>query len=164
MCSSDLELAADPSALGATYDPVAAVRAARRAGRQDPMSAIVDTFRRRSRPDRVALPVTIDDAALAGALDGWQRRAGRGLVDGGLRIRGTSVEVIEPRPGEGIIRDEAERRLRAALLAGAPGPLVLRRGARQPVVDRAATHDAARRARAVLARPVELTEIGRAHV
>lgn len=151
------ELAADPSALGATYEAEAGVRAARRAGRTDPITAIVDTFRRRARPDRIALPVTIDAEALAGTLDGWQRRAGQGLVDGGIRIRGTAVDVVEPRPGRGIIRAEAERRLRTALEQGTPGPVILPMGPTQPVIDRRATEDAARRARAILARPVVLT-------
>ncbi|MFM7617002.1 MAG: VanW family protein [Actinomycetes bacterium] len=154
-------VAADPSALGATYDAEAAVRAVRRAGRQGPLRAIVDTFRRRAGGIDVAVPVRIDDGVLTAAVDEWQRQVGAGLTDGTIEIRGTAVIVAPPARSEGLVRPAADDRVRDALASGRTTGVVLPVRRTRPTIDRAATLDAARRARAVLARPVVLTVDGR---
>ena len=154
-------VATDPSALGATYDAEAAVRAVRRAGRQGPLGAIVDTFRRRAGGIDVAVPVRIDDGVLTAAIDEWQRQVGAGLTDGTIEIRGTEVVVAPPARGEGLVRPAADDRVRAALASGRTTGVVLPVRGTRPTIDRAATLAAGRRARAILARPVVLTVDGR---
>ncbi|MFM7060071.1 MAG: VanW family protein [Actinomycetes bacterium] len=150
-------VAADAGALGATYDAEAAVRAVRRAGRTNPLGAIVDTFRRRARGIDVDLPVRIDDRRLAATIDEWQRQVGAGLADGSIEFRGTEVVVRPPAPGEGLVRPASDDRVRAALAAGRTTDVALPVGRTRPTIDRSETLAAARRARALLARPVVLT-------
>lgn len=153
-------VASDASALGATYDAEAAVRAVRRAGRRNAFSAIVDTFRRRAGGIDVAVPVRIDEAALTATVDEWQRQVGAGLTNGSLQFRGTEVVVTPPARGDGLVRPAADRRVRAALVAADTTGVVLPVGRTRPDIDAAATRDAARRARALLARPVTLVVAG----
>jgi len=150
-------VAADATALGATYDPEAARRAVRRAGRTNPFRAILDTFRRRATGIDVEVPVTIDDRTVTAAIDEWQRQVGAGLTDGTIEFRGTEVVVRPPARGEGLLRPAADDRVRAALASGDTNGVVLPVGRTRPTIDRAETLAAARRARALLARPVVLT-------
>jgi hypothetical protein len=150
-------VAADAATLGATYDPEAAVRAARRAGRQNAFTSIVDTFRRRAGGIDVTVPVRIDDAALTATVDEWQRQVGAGLTNGSLQFRGTEVVITPPARGDGLVRPAADHRVRAALASGDTTGVVLPVGRTRPDIDARATRAAARRARALLARPVTLT-------
>lgn len=151
------ELSASPAALGATYDPEAAVRATREAGRSNPIGAILSTFLRRGQTKNIALPVSIDDEMLAGVLDGWQRSIGDGLVDGSLIFKGTEVIEVTPKSGTSIVRPEADDAMRDAIATGDTRSVRLPVGQTEPVINREATRLAARRARALLASPVTLT-------
>ncbi|MBJ7282959.1 MAG: VanW family protein [Acidimicrobiia bacterium] len=151
------ELSASPSALGATYDPEAAVRASREAGRSNPIGAILTTFLRRGHTDNIALPVSIDDAMLAGVLDGWQRSIGDGLVDGSLIFKGTEVIEVTPKSGTSIVRPEADDAMRAAIITGQTRSVRLPVGETEPVINEAATRLAASKARSLLSSPVTLT-------
>lgn len=153
-------VAADATALGATYDADAAVRAVRRAGRQNAFAAIVDTFRRRAGGIDVSVPVRFDEAALTATVDEWQRQVGAGLTNGSLQFRGTEVIVTPPARGDGLVRPAADRRVRAALESAATTGVALPVGRTRPDIDTAETRAAARRARALLARPVTLTVAG----
>ncbi len=151
------ELTASPAALGATYDPEAAVSASREAGRSNPIGAILGTFMRRGHTKNISLPVSIDNAMLAGVLDGWQRSIGDGLVDGSLIFKGTEVIEVTPKSGTSIVRPEADDAMREAIINGDTRLVRLPVGETEPVINEAATRRAARKARALLASPVTLT-------
>ena len=150
-------LSASPSALGATYDAEAAASASHSAGRSNPLRAILSTFQRRAHTQSIALPVSIDEAMLAGVLDGWQRSIGDGLVDGSLTFKGTEVIKVTPRSGTSIVRPEADEVLRQAIITGDSRAVRLPVGMTEPVINEAATRAAERKARALLASPVSLT-------
>ncbi|MGZ4676121.1 MAG: VanW family protein [Acidimicrobiia bacterium] len=150
-------LSLDPRTIGYRVDAAATVRAARRDGRDaNPANALPGVVLRSLRHDEVPLVVHYDPDALATALDGWVGATGKGLVDGGLRFDGTQVAEIAPRAGIGIDRDEAERRVLAALRGGSADLGVLSIGRTRPAIDHAEVIAAARQARRLLARPVHI--------
>jgi vancomycin resistance protein YoaR len=147
----DQELSAAPELLALEVDSAATVAEARHAGRsRNPFEQVLGTVLRRVRDDKIPLVVHYDDERLNGVIDGWSATTTDGVVEGGLRFEGTTVIPIEPRAGEGILRDEAQERIDAAL-ATASRPLVtLPVGTVQPRVDADAVAEAATQAREIL--------------
>jgi vancomycin resistance protein YoaR len=141
----------DPRLIDFDVDVDATMQHARDAGRDaNPVQLVSDTVLRRFRPDVVQLAVHYDQSAFAGLLDGWSTALQSGLVEGGLRFSGTTVVPVEPHAGRGLLRDEAQHELAQMLADTKRSELTLPVGTVQPLVDRTAVADAARRARAVL--------------
>ncbi len=150
--ASGQELTLDPRTIGYRADARRTVRHAREAGRsRDPIAQIEGVLLRRVRVDRVDLAASSDEARLDALLDDWDRRVGHGLVNGGLKLDGARVTVIEPKAGVGIIRSDARRRLVAALRGDTRGVVTLSVGHTSPSVGRDAVERAASRARRALA-------------
>ena len=141
---------ADPSVLAVKVDAAATLQAARRAGRSgNPVEQTFGTVLRRIRPDEVPLHVTYSEAGLDGVLDGWQREAASGGVEGDLQFSGTQVVEVAPQRGIGIDREDAERRLVKELRTPGDDPVVLPVGKLEPQISRAeVARAAAQRARA----------------
>jgi hypothetical protein len=109
----------DPGVIDFTVDTDATLREIQDAGRpSNPWQLVTDTVLRRFRPDVVHLVVHYDDARFEGLFDGWSNALQSGLVEGGLRFRGTTVVPVKPRAGRGLLRTEAEQSLRAVLTSG----------------------------------------------
>jgi vancomycin resistance protein YoaR len=145
-------LAVEPALIGFDVDAEATAHRAVAAGRGGPLARVTGTLLRRIRPDRVPLRVRYDEQRLEGLLDGWAASLDRGVVEGDLRFEGTTVVVVEPRAGTGLLRAEARETLRRAL--GRPDrtqEVSLPVGEVVPKVGRAAVDAAAARARALLA-------------
>ncbi len=152
------DLAFDPAAIGYEVNAAATVRSARRAGRSaNPLNELTGTLLRNVRPDHVGLVVRYDATKLGALIDGWVGATGKGLIDGGIRFEGTQVAEIRPRSGIGIDRDDAERRIIAALGAGSSDVGTLRIGPTKPSIDPADVRRAAHHARALLAAPVTVS-------
>jgi vancomycin resistance protein YoaR len=142
----------DPSLIGFSVDVDATTREVQDAGRdENPLAMATDTLLRRFRPDRIPLVVNYDPTRFEGVLDGWSTALGSGLVEGGLKFNGTTVVPVEPHPGRGLLRAEAERELAAAVRSGERTDLTLPTGDLVPQVNAAAVDAAAAKARAILA-------------
>ena len=148
----------DPGLVATTVDTEATTRAALAAGRGgNPVAEAFGTLLRRFRPDRVTPMATFDRTRLEGALDAWGRSLAGSLVEGNLRFDGARVVAVEPRAGDGLRRDAAQRRLLAALLGTGPArDIDLPVGRIEPELDAAAVTAAADRARRLLSGPVEV--------
>jgi hypothetical protein len=132
------EVVADPSVLAVKVDAAATLQAARRAGRSgNPVEQTFGTVLRRIRRDEVPLHVTYSEAGLDGVLDGWQREAASGGVEGDLQFSGTQVVEVAPQRGIGIDREDAERRLVKELRTPGDDPVVLPVGKLEPQISRA---------------------------
>src|SRR6478735_4504369 len=130
------DLAVDPKTIDYRVDSAATVRAARQDGRSsNPLSTLLGVPLRAMRPDDVQLVVHYDPDRLASVIDQWVGATGNGLVDGGLRFDGAQVAEVSPRAGVGIDRDDAERRILAALRSGRVDLGTFRIGPTQPAID-----------------------------
>jgi len=159
--AGDTELSFEPAEIAYDLDVVATADAALAAGRGgNPLAQVGGTVLRRIRDDEVALSVTWDATALTGVLDRWDDELGADLQNGGLQFQGAEVVEVEPRPGVGLDRDEAERRLAAALRAGEDEVVRLPVGDQEPDVDAAEVTRAAAEARAILSAPFTVTVDG----
>jgi vancomycin resistance protein YoaR len=153
----DKDVVTDPSVLAVKVDAAATLRSARRAGRSgNPVEQTLGTVLRRIRPDKVHLHVTYSEAGLDGVLDGWQREAASGGVEGALQFNGTQVVEVVPQRGMGIDREDAERRLVKELRSPGEDAVVLRVGELEPRISRAEVARAAARARELLTGSHEL--------
>jgi vancomycin resistance protein YoaR len=151
------DLVLDPAAIDYRVDAAATVRAARRDGRSaNPLNTLLGVPLRAVRQDDVDLVVHYDRGRLASVIDTWVGATGNGLVDGGLRFDGAQVAEIQPRAGVGIDRDDAERRVIAALKSGEADLGTLTIGPTQPAIDAKEVAAAARFARRLLASPVQI--------
>src|SRR6478735_3007811 len=130
------DLVLDPKTIDYRVDSAATVRAARQDGRSsNPLSTLLGVPLRAMRPDDVQLVVHYDPDRLASVIDQWVGATGNGLVDGGLRFDGAQVAEVSPRAGVGIDRDDAERRILAALRSGRVDLGTFRIGPTQPAID-----------------------------
>ncbi|MGQ0823620.1 MAG: VanW family protein [Actinomycetota bacterium] len=144
-------VSADPSLLELDVDELATLASARSAARSgNPLESTLGAVLRRFRDDEVELHVSYSEAGLDGILDGWQRDALDGRVEGGLRFDGTEVIEIEPRAGIGVQRTEARRRLDRELHSSTRDPVSLPVGAVEPRIDAEVVARAAAEARALL--------------
>jgi vancomycin resistance protein YoaR len=151
------DLVLDPKAIDYRVDSAATVRAARQDGRSsNPLSTLLGVPLRAMRPDDVPLTVHYDQDRLASVIDQWVGATGNGLVDGGLRFDGAQVAEVSPRAGVGIDRDDAERRIEAALRSGRVDLGSFRIGPTRPAIDAREVAVAARAARRLLASPVQI--------
>ncbi|HEX2737861.1 MAG TPA: peptidoglycan binding domain-containing protein, partial [Acidimicrobiia bacterium] len=90
----------DPRTIGYRADARQTVRDAREAGRsRNPIAQIEGVLLRRVRADRLDLSASWDEVRVEALLDRWDRRVGHGLVNGGLKLDGARVTVIEPKAG-----------------------------------------------------------------
>jgi vancomycin resistance protein YoaR len=153
----------DPSLVAFDVDVAATARLAEREGRSgNPIALVTGTVMRRVRPDRVPLAVRYDPSRLEGLLDGWSNAVDHGVVEGGLRFEGTNVVAITPHTGTGLQRDEARRRLLAALRSSNRShEIELPVGEVHPQVEQAQVDAAAARARALLASNVTVNAGGK---
>jgi vancomycin resistance protein YoaR len=141
----------DPNLIDFRVDVDATMAQVRDAGRDaNPVGIVSDTILRRFRPDVVQLVVHYDPSSFEGLLDGWSNALQSGLVEGDLRVSGTTVVPVEPHAGRGLLRSDAEETLKQMLASARRSDIALPVGTVQPSVDAAAVQDAARRARAVL--------------
>lgn len=155
--AGDVELAVDASTVHIDVDPVATLRAARRAGRsRNPVDQTLGAVLRRFRPDRVDLAVSYDDGGLAGVLDGWIHETSNGVVEGNLRFEGAEVVPVMPHAGTGIIREEARRRLDAMLRSATREVVSLPTGRIEPDIDARAVEQAAAAARDLLSSDITI--------
>lgn len=146
------QFALDPRSIGYRANARQTVRDAREAGRfRNPVAQVEGVVLRRVRADHVDLSASWDAARLEAMLDEWDQHVGHGLVNGGLKLDGTRVTVIEPKAGVGIIRSDAQRRLDAALRGDARGVVTLPVGRTSPSVGRDVVERAAVKARRALA-------------
>ena len=110
----------DPSLIGFTVDADATIRAAADAGRRhEPVRAwSTDTVLRRFRPDDVQLVVHYDDAAVRGPARRLGQRGARRARRGRPAVPGHQGRPGRPAAGHGLLRAEAEQRMRALLASG----------------------------------------------
>jgi vancomycin resistance protein YoaR len=141
----------DPDLIDFRVDVDATMREARDAGRDaNPVGLVSDTIMRRFRPDKVHLVVRYDPSSFAGVLDGWSTALQSGIVEGDIRVSGTKVVPVQPHAGRGLLRGDAEQALKQMLASTTRADIDLPVGTVQPLVDRAAVDNAARRARELL--------------
>jgi vancomycin resistance protein YoaR len=141
----------DPDLIGLQVDADATIREASAAGRDANLwNMVTDTVLRRLRPERVHVVVHYDQARFEGLLDGWENAVRSGLVEGNLKFVGAKVVPVSPRPGRGLLRDEAERTLQVALASGTRRDVTLPIGDLLPRVTQVGVDAAAVRARALL--------------
>jgi vancomycin resistance protein YoaR len=110
------------------------------------------------RPATVQPAVELDRAALSALITRWQDEA---LADrplsGGIRVAGRDVQALYPKGGRGVDEADAERLLRAALSATAPGELSLPVTTLPAPLGPGAVDAVAAQARRLLAADIELT-------
>ncbi len=147
----DREVVADASILEVHVDELATLSAARHAGRSaNPIEQTVGTVLRRFRPDEIPVQVSYSTAGLEGALDGWEREAASGGVEGALQFDGVNVIAVEPVGGSGLMRDEARSLLEAELRDPERESVALPVGEIKPKVTKAEVERAAAAARVML--------------
>jgi vancomycin resistance protein YoaR len=147
----DRELVADSSLLEMNVDELATLQAARHAGRsRNPIEQTLGSVLRRFRADEVPLKVTYSEPGFEGVLDGWEREAANGGVEGSLQFDGTNVIPVEPVGGTGLLRDEAEELLAAELTSPRRDAVTLPVGDVTPKITSAEVARAAERARELL--------------
>jgi vancomycin resistance protein YoaR len=151
--ASDTDLEADPSAVRLAVDRETTLRAARKVGRShNPFDAVGGFVLRRVRHERVDLEIDYSAPGIEGLLDGWQSLVHDGVQEGDLRFDGTTVVVVAPRAGTGIVRDEAQRKLIAMLESATRRRLTFEVGRIEPTVDLEEVQALAARARRILQR------------
>jgi vancomycin resistance protein YoaR len=147
----DRAVVADASILEVHVDELATLSAARHAGRSgNPIEQTLGTVLRRFRPDEIPVQVSYSTAGLEGALDGWEREAASGGVEGALQFDGVNVIAVEPVGGSGLMRDEARTLLEAEVRDPARESVALPVGEIKPKVSKAEVERAAAAARAML--------------
>jgi len=150
--ASNTDLVADPSTVRLVVEREAMLRAARKAGRsRNPFDAVGGFVLRRFRHEEVPLRVDYDERGLEGLLDGWQAQVDDGVREGDLRFDDARVEIIEPRPGAGIVRDTARDAMVGLLESTRRSRIRLEIGRIEPEVSLADLQSLATRARLILA-------------
>jgi vancomycin resistance protein YoaR len=152
------DLALDPAAIGYRVDVAATAQAAEEAGRTgNPLAQFLGAFLRRFRDDQVDVVASWDRQRLDAVLDGWDEQLVAGRRDAGLEFRGAQVVEVQPESGLALDRRQARSRIEAALLDGERHPVRVPVEQSRPSVREAAMRDAAQRARAILAAPIDLS-------
>ncbi|MGH8977084.1 MAG: VanW family protein [Acidimicrobiia bacterium] len=147
----DRELVANASILEMDVDELATLERARRAGRSgNPIEQTLGTVLRRVRTEEVPLVVDYSQPGLDGLLDGWQREAANGGVEGNLQFEGTIVIPVEPVGGTGLLRKEAEALVARELASPARDSITLPVGDVEPSISKAEVERAAAEARVLL--------------
>ena len=147
-----------PQSVGLAVDEAATTRAVLRAGRDgSPLSQLIGPIRRRLRPIEVAWAIDYSRPVAEKALARWAGVVHRPPVEGDLRIRGTTVAPVWPRPGQRLDRSRAIDSVAAALASPVRPPLTLPVQLVQPRLERAQVDQAMGQARRALAAPVTVT-------
>jgi vancomycin resistance protein YoaR len=154
-------LSLDPATIGYRVDVAATAEAAEEAGRSgNPLAQVLGAALRRFRDDQVDIAASWDRRKLDEVLDAWDQQLVAGRRDAGLEFRGAQVVEVAPVSGIGLERGKARARIEAALRDGERDRVRLPIGQARPSVGEAAMRDAAARARAILAAPVDLVVDG----
>jgi vancomycin resistance protein YoaR len=154
-------LALDPAAIGYRVDVASTAEAAEEAGRSgNPLAQLLGAALRRFRDDEVDVVASWNHKKLDEVLDAWDQQLVAGRRDAGLEFRGAQVVEVPPVSGVGLKRKAARSRIEAALRDGEREPVRVPVGPARPSVGEAAMRDAAARARAILAAPVDLVVDG----
>jgi vancomycin resistance protein YoaR len=147
-----------PQAVGLAVDEAATTRAVQRAGRAgNPLAQLLGPLRRRLDPIEVGWAARHDRPAAARTVAAWARRADRPAVDGDLRVQGTTVVPVSPRPGQRLDRSGALDAVVAALASPPRRTLTLPVHPLQPRIHQADVDQAVDQARRVLAGPVTMS-------
>jgi vancomycin resistance protein YoaR len=147
-----------PQAVGLAVDEGATTRAVLHAGRSgNPLSQLVGPLRRRLRPIQLTWAVGYSRPAAEKALSRWAGVVHRPPVEGNLRLHGTTVAPIWPRPGQRLDPSGAVDSVAAALASPVRPALTLPVQPLQPRIDHAQVDQAAGQARRALAGPVTVT-------
>jgi vancomycin resistance protein YoaR len=150
-------LALDRATIEYRVDVAATAEAAEEAGRSgNPLAQVLGAALRRFRDDEVHVVASWNHQKLDEVLDAWDQQLVAGRRDAGLEFRGAQVVEVLPVLGVGLKRKEARSRIEAALRDGEREPVRVPVGPARPSVGEAAMRDAAARARAILAAPVDL--------
>lgn len=150
-------LSLDPAAIGYDVDVDATAAAAESAGRSgNPLAQVLGVALRRLRDDEVELVASWDRQKLDEVLDAWDEQLVEGRRDAGLQFQGAQVIEVPPVSGVGLQRRQARGRLEAALRDGERRLVRVPIGQSGASVGEAAMRDAAARARALLAAPIDL--------
>jgi vancomycin resistance protein YoaR len=150
-------LSLDPAAIDYQVDAAAIAKAAEDAGRSgNPVGQVLGTALRRFRDDEVDIVASWDRQKLDAVLDSWDLQLVAGRRDAGLEFHGAQVVEVPPASGLGLKRKQARAGVEAALRDGERHPVRVPVGPSRPSVGEAAMRDAAARARAILAAPVDL--------
>jgi vancomycin resistance protein YoaR len=156
-------LALDPAAIGYDVDADATASDAEAAGRSgNPLAQALGVALRRFRDDDVELVASWDRKKLDAVFDAWDQQLVAGRRDAGLQFQGAQVIEVPPMSGLGLERRRARARIETALREGEPRSLRVPVGPSRPSVGEAAMRDAAARARALLAAPIDLIVNGTA--
>jgi vancomycin resistance protein YoaR len=151
------DLSLDPAAIDYHVDVAETAKPAEDAGRSgNPVGQVLGAVLRRFRDDRVDLVVSWNRQKLDAVLDAWDQQLVAGRRDAGLEFQGAQVVELPPVSGLGLKRKDARRRIEAALRDGERHAVRVPVGPSRPSVGEAAMRDAAARARAILAAPVDL--------
>ena len=147
-----------PQAVGVAVDEAATTRAVQRAGRAgNPLAQLLGPLLRRLDPIEVGWAARHDRSAAARAVAAWARKAERPAVDGDLRVQGTTVVPVPPRPGQRLDRSGAVDAVVAALTSPPPRALALPVHPLQPRIRQADVDQAVDQAGRVLAGPVTVS-------
>jgi vancomycin resistance protein YoaR len=151
------DLSLDPAAIEYHVDVAETASAAEEAGRSgNPVGQVVGAVLRRFRDDRVDIVASWNGQKLDAMLDAWDQQLVAGRRDAGLEFQGSQVVEVPPASGLGLKRKETQARIETALREGDRQPVRVPVGRSHPSVGEAAMRDAAARARAILAAPVDL--------
>jgi vancomycin resistance protein YoaR len=154
-------LSLDRAAIDYRVDVEASTGAAEAAGRSgNPFAQVLGVALRRFRDDEVDLITSWDRRKLDAALNAWDEKLVAGRRDAGLQFQGAQVIEVPPVSGLGLERRRARARVEDALRDGERDAVRVRVGPSRPSVGEAAMRDAAARARAILAAPVDLVVDG----
>jgi vancomycin resistance protein YoaR len=155
-------LSLDPASIGYKVDAATTAEGAEEAGRSgNPLAQALGAALRRFRDDEVDFVVSWDRQKLDAVLDVWDEQLVAGRRDAGLEFQGAQVIEAPPVSGLGLVRPKARARIEEALRGGERRSVRVPVAPSRPSVGEAAMRDAAARARAVLASPIELIVEGR---
>jgi vancomycin resistance protein YoaR len=150
-----------PAAVRVAVDAQGTAGAVLAAGRHgNPLGQLLGPVVRRLHPTDVPWAVSYDRGALARTVDGWAARVDRRPADGGLRVEGTTITPVAPRPGLTVDRPGAAAAVAAALVQPRAGVVDLPVRERQPAIGRDQVDRVAAQARTLLAAPVTITVSG----
>jgi vancomycin resistance protein YoaR len=147
-----------PQTVGLAVDEAATTQAVQRAGRTgSPLTQLLGPLLRRLDPIEVGWAARHDRRAVARAAAAWARKGDRPAVEGDLRVRGTTVVPVPPRPGQRLDRAGVVDAIASALAAPPPRTLALPVHQLQPRNRQADVDQAVHQARRALAGPVTLS-------
>lgn len=151
-----------PADVGLELDEEEALEQVVRAGRAESLAAqAVGVITRRVSPLEVRWRSRYDDAKLARTVDRWAGRFDTAPVNGTVRVEGSAVTPVPPRPGRILPQEEARELVRAALHGRVRSPVHLPVETVAPRVGTAEVERAAAEARRVVAGPATVEVSGR---